>query len=74
MAQCRPTIQDVVTTAFQAIGQPLELAEVQANPIGTGQSTRIEVIASYPYAPIVPIAGWNFTMTRRAVFRYERLP
>jgi Flp pilus assembly protein TadG len=71
---CRPAIRDVVTTAFQAIGPPLASDSVLANVVGAGQDTRIQVTASYPYSPIVPVAGWRMTITRRAVFRYERLP
>jgi Flp pilus assembly protein TadG len=74
MDLCRPAIQTTVATAFQAIGPPISSDSVLATVIGSGQNTRIEVTANYPYSPIVPVAGWNLTITRRAVFRYERLP
>jgi Flp pilus assembly pilin Flp len=74
MDLCRPAIQNVVITAFQPIGNPLTTTNVLTTAQGSGPDTRIEVIANYPYSPIVPVAGWNITISRRAVFRYERLP
>jgi Flp pilus assembly pilin Flp len=71
---CRPLIQDVVRRAFQPIGDTLINNDVQVVVVGTGGNTRILVTADYPYTPIVPVAGWDITITRRAVFRYERLP
>jgi hypothetical protein len=71
---CAAAIDSIVVRAFQPIGLPLNAGQVDANAIVSGGNTRIEVVANYPYAPIVPVAGWRFTITRRAIFRYERLP
>lgn len=71
---CRAPIRDMVRTGFQPIGDTLVDGNILVLVVGTGANTRIEVTASYPYEPIVPIGGWNVTITRRAVFRYERLP
>jgi Flp pilus assembly pilin Flp len=71
---CRPAIRDMVRTAFQPIGDTLTDPNILVLVQGSGPTTRIEVTANYPYEPIVPIGGWNVTITRRAVFRYERLP
>jgi Flp pilus assembly pilin Flp len=74
IAGCSGAIDSIVVHAFQPIGLPMDVNQVDSNVLGTGANTRIEVVANYPYAPIVPVAGWQFTITRRAVFRYERLP
>ena len=74
MDGCRPTIQTMVSTAFQPLGPPLAANSVVATEIGGGSNIRIQVTATYPYSPIVPIGGWNFAMTRTAVFRWERSP
>ena len=71
---CRPQILGVVRTGFQAIGDTLVDSDIVVTVLGTGSLTRIEVVANYPYTPIVPIGGWDLTITRRAVFRYERAP
>ena len=71
---CRPQIQDVVRTAFQPIGDTLINNDIQVSAVGSAGNTGILVTADYPYTPIVPVAGWDITITRRAVFRYERLP
>ncbi len=69
---CIVPIQQIVTSSFQAIGDSLLSAGVEADTVRGG--TAIEVVATYPYVPIVPI-GWDtIFMVRRAVFRYERLP
>ena len=71
---CRPAIRDMVRSAFQPIGDTLVDSDITVLVTGSGANTRIFVDASYPYTPIVPVAGWDITITRRAVFRYERLP
>lgn len=71
---CRPQIQAMVRAAFQPLGDTLVNNDVVVAAIGAAPNTRIEVIASYPYEPIVPIGGWDVTITRRAVFRWERQP
>lgn len=71
---CRPLIRDVVRSGFQAIGDTLVDGNIQVNVVTVAGDMRILVAADYPYTPIVPVAGWNITITRRAVFRYERLP
>lgn len=68
---CEATIKAMVTSAFQPLGPPLEQGQVTASVVG---SNRIRVAAAYPYAPIAPVAGWTFTMSQAAQFRYERLP
>ncbi|HSJ63298.1 MAG TPA: TadE family protein [Gemmatimonadaceae bacterium] len=74
IVSCSGAIDSIVVRGFQPIGLPMEVNQVDVNVLGTGANTRIEVVGNYPYAPIVPVAGWQFTLTRRAVFRYERLP
>jgi hypothetical protein len=68
---CETAIKDLVVTAFQPLGPPLTLANVTPSVIG---GNRIQVEASYAYQPITPIAGWQITIRRAAIFRYERLP
>lgn len=68
---CEATIRNLVVTAFQPLGPPLQAGNVSATVDG---GNRIRVTANYPYAPIAPVNGWTFTMSRTAVFRYERLP
>jgi Flp pilus assembly pilin Flp len=74
LAGCDGAIDSIVVRAFQPIGLPLDVNQVESSVLGAGANTRIEVVANYPYTPIVPVSGWRFTITRRAVFRYERLP
>lgn len=76
MPGCTAAIDSIVMSAFQPLGLPIEAGQVDAQAVlspSTG-NTRIQVVANYPYAPIVPVAGWRITITRRAIFRYERLP
>ena len=68
---CEAEIRNVVATAFQPLGPPLATTNVTPTVVG---GNRIRVEASYDYQPITPVANWRITITRAAVFRYERLP
>ena len=68
---CEAEIRNVVATAFQPLGPPLATTDVTPTVVG---GNRIRVVASYDYQPITPVANWRVTITRAAVFRYERLP
>ena len=68
---CYNGIKDIVSTAFQPLGPPIDRDSVRSSVVG---ANRIRVEATYGYQPISPVAGWRLTITRAAVFRYERLP
>ena len=68
---CDTEIRTLVVTAFQPLGPALTIADVTPSVVG---GNRIRVEAAYAYQPITPIAGWQITIRRAAVFRYERLP
>lgn len=68
---CEGEIQGLVANAFQPLGPPLDSASVIPSVVG---GNRIRVEAAYAYQPITPITGWEITIRRAAVFRYERLP
>lgn len=68
---CETEIRDMVVTAFQPLGPALNTAQVTPTVVG---GNRIRVVATYPYQPITPVPGWRVTISRAAVFRYERLP
>ena len=71
---CRPPVRDIVRRAFQPLGDTLVDNNIQVTTVGGSLNTGIQVVANFPYTPIVPVSGWDITITRRAVFRYERLP
>jgi Flp pilus assembly protein TadG len=68
---CDTEIRNLVVAAFQPLGPALTIADVTPSVVG---GNRIRVEAAYAYQPITPIAGWQITIRRAAVFRYERLP
>lgn len=77
-ADAQKEIKDVVVNFSQPLsGPPMDPADVIVTMHdGTTPDARIEVQASYEMPLITPLVGQfgPFTLTQRAVFRWERAP
>jgi Flp pilus assembly protein TadG len=62
-------VKNTVITAFKPIGPPL----TAANVVVSLANRQVTVQANYPFAPLV-LVGWNFTVQRSAIFRWEQAP
>jgi Flp pilus assembly protein TadG len=62
-------IKNTVVQDINPIGPPLKTAQV----VVTLANRQVTVQANYPFAPLV-LVGWNFTVSRSAIFRWEQAP